>query len=67
MALIAAKPYEHHGRLINPARMPNGHYSQDLTETCPDCGWDRDITITVSGTRRYRSTFVGLCGCTVAL
>ena len=47
--------------------MPNGHYSQDLTETCPQCGRDRDITVTVRGTRRYRSTFVGCRGCTVAV
>lgn len=66
MALILARPYEYHGRLINPAKMPNGEYKEFLEETCPDCGWDREITIYVSGTRRYRSTFVGVCGCTVA-
>ncbi len=66
MALILARPYEHHGRLIDPARMPNGFYAEDLVETCPDCGWDRDIRIVVRGTRRYRSTLEGLCGCDVA-
>ena len=66
MALMVAKPYEYHGRVINPARMPNGVYTEEREETCPECGWDREITIVVRGRRRYRSTLVGLCGCTVA-
>jgi hypothetical protein len=66
MALVPAKPYEYHGRTIDPARMPNGEYTEYREETCPDCGWDREITIVSRGRRRYRSTFVGLCGCTVA-
>lgn len=66
MALIVAKPYEYHGRTVDPARMPNGEYTQDCEETCSECGWDRGITLVVRGKRRYRSTFVGLCGCTVS-
>lgn len=66
MALIVATPYQFHGRVISPARLPNGEYTEHTEETCEECGWDRAITIVVRGTRRYRSTFVGMCGCTVA-
>lgn len=66
MALTLARPYEYHGRLMDPAKLPNGEYREELAETCPDCGWDREITIVVRGTRRCRSTFVGMCGCTIA-